>query len=911
MKYKRKDLFRIFLVTAFIALVTQQTSAIPPNKPGDLQFFGSEYFDLFGNSFGNLGTAWYFIDENSNLEPTGLTGFSSIDNAWTWKPAWEGGGGGLIELKDKMSNWNTVFSIGRTNATGEYYKSKYVKFTPNTLELTQMHGIKWEVMSPGGGMSLVASRTSEPVGVAAGADSPRQTYLFAGRITRKVTSKLIDLSAGLSYVNQHKDTSKIYQTTMQGSLDQFDSYYTPSYIQLKFRDDSPEDMGGAVVYKIAVYINGQRIDQMTVEGGVPGEEIDRYQADKNIIDLNSVTRFYKQANLESKSVQYYYSDGYPERREANGDAYFAYKFDFTKLSTEAGYEGTIRNIVFKITMANDTKIEMDYGNGFFQVYNTPGNVKDYSNKGILTYKFGRPVANEIYGLDLNGTVLKDNPFEFTVNAEIDLNRKYYMYPNESGERSVEGRALSPKEEGQRDEFQKQIDELGHFIGFLNLNKKMLKKSLNVGFEYYYTDPDYNYWSEYNVMGPSFEDYPTTDDNDDNDKNYEVPNKAGGINGFSRFYDRDVDLKYTYYTRTATLDWLQDNLMFEYDPPTFWVGEDRNNNFIVDDREDDQNPDYSYVLDMQGYHLFTNYKLKDLKNRLLKNESSSLSEMLTNSEITIGQEQRNGISNSLYAYNTYFRFNYRYDINNFGRVLFDEETKRVQDTIPDNYVRYDPDPANPKFNIYDPLDYEDSIYNFISLQTDFTAIKSFLFSSKFLYRDNSKLQANRQREQGLWLKGRYEFKLPRLVQGAPVKNQDLLMKTVKGVDDFLQKWNFIPRYKFLSVKKWDEPTGVGYPYLTDYFYHMYIIESRYKLFENTFITAGINYLDYRDMMNNANNYYRSEYLAQIVGDSGRFKVYAGYKYRQDDNYNLVEDPVKFGYPKYERQEQFFVRVWLRY
>ena len=63
-------------------------------------------------------------------------------------------------------------------------------------------------------------------------------------------------------------------------------------------------------------------------------------------------------------------------------------------------------------------------------------------------------------------------------------------------------------------------------------------------------------------------------------------------------------------QNGILDYEEDFLIFEADPPIFQDLVDLNNNGVIDSLEDDYEPQYEYGIDREGYHVAASYDLLD-------------------------------------------------------------------------------------------------------------------------------------------------------------------------------------------------------------------------------------------------------------------------------------------------------------
>ena len=90
------------------------------------------------------------------------------------------------------------------------------------------------------------------------------------------------------------------------------------------------------------------------------------------------------------------------------------------------------------------------------------------------------------------------------------------------------------------------------------------------------------------------DYQLIEDDDDDD---DWPDDIDFDGVLPRADDRD---------QNGILDFQEDFLIFEADPPVFTDLVDLNNNGTIDSLEDDFEPQYEYGIDREGYHLIASY-----------------------------------------------------------------------------------------------------------------------------------------------------------------------------------------------------------------------------------------------------------------------------------------------------------------
>ena len=372
----------------------------------------------------------------------------------------------------------------------------------------------------------------------------------------------------------------------------------------------------------------------------------------------------------------------------------------------------------------------------------------------VSYRYGAARAAVLYGLDLEGTV--GNVF---VRAHYSINGKYKQYPTipkgqtgfsrlkptivgEEGEEET-GISIDPatglpldrngvptysETEGERFEARLGGDgtdesgdgELGRETAwFIHLRSRFGKLYLEG--VYYHIDPGYT--TTYLNFGANTDrDQPYTlertpesqaerdpwdevnyalieDDDDDDD----WPDDIDFDGVLPRADDRD---------QNGVLDFQEDFLIFDADPPVFTDLVDLNNNGTIDSLEDDFEPQYEYGVDRAGYHVFAEYDLLD------------------NLSLKIGWLNENQVSSRRQNDSKYLHVTYQRDIPDFGTVLFQNRFVRVRDDIPDYTITLRVGELEP-VQISDELDFYNARVNTTTLQFLYTAVPNLTLEAKFL------------------------------------------------------------------------------------------------------------------------------------------------------------------------------------
>ena len=165
-------------------------------------------------------------------------------------------------------------------------------------------------------------------------------------------------------------------------------------------------------------------------------------------------------------------------------------------------------------------------------------------------------------------------------------------------------------------------------------------------------------------------------------------------------------------QNGVLDFQEDFLIFDADPPVFTHIIDLNNNGIVDPIEDDFEPEYEYGIDRQGYHLKAKYNV------------------FGNLSVQVGWLNESEISSRRKNNTKYLHVTYKRDIPDFGSFHFQNQFVRVQDDIPDYAVVLPVGELEP-IHINDELDFYNARVNTTTLQCLYTAVPNLTLEAKLL------------------------------------------------------------------------------------------------------------------------------------------------------------------------------------
>ncbi len=383
-------------------------------------------------------------------------------------------------------------------------------------------------------------------------------------------------------------------------------------------------------------------------------------------------------------------------------------------------------------------------------FRNPGAWKGEGRPRKVSYRYGAARAAVLYGVDLEGTL-----FNTLIRAHYSVNSKLKQYPTIPKDKvsfsqinpDIEDPAniaIDPstglvintdtslptfsETEGERFEARLGGDgtdedgsgELGREVAwFVNLKQRFGKLFLEETI--YHIDPGYT--TTYHNWGA----------NTDRDQTYSLertPESAAEVSPYDEInyilvedddddddWPDDIDFDGVLpqaddRDQNGILDYQEDFLVFEADPPIFQDLIDLNNNGVIDSLEDDFEPEYEYGIDREGYHVAASYDLLD--NLTLKVG------WLNESEISSRRE-----NDSRYAHLTYQR-----DIPDFGTLLFQNRFVRVRDDIPEYSITLRPGELEP-LQESDELDFFNARVNTSTLQFIYTAIPNLTVETKFL------------------------------------------------------------------------------------------------------------------------------------------------------------------------------------
>ncbi len=398
----------------------------------------------------------------------------------------------------------------------------------------------------------------------------------------------------------------------------------------------------------------------------------------------------------------------------------------------------------------------DYIKNRKKLRDNPSKWKSEGRPRKIRYRYGAARAATLYGIDLEGTL--GNVY---IRSHYSINGKYKQYPTIPKDKvgfsrtkesvktptgdeptgvTIDSRTRLPVDsngiptysetEGERFEAflggdGTEMDgdgKLGREKAWFIQLKARFNKLLLEGI-LYHIDPGYtttyqNFGSvpnrgqiytldevdpnELAVQFPTWDEinYALVEDDDDGDG---WPDDIDFDGVIPRTDDRD---------KNGVLDYQEDFLIFDADPPVFLGIIDLNNNGTIDSIEDDFEPEFEYGIDREGYHLIADYNI------------------LNNLTLKLGWLNEGEISSRRKNNSKYIHLIYHRDIPDFGSILFQNRYVRVQDDIPDYNIQLPVGELN-EIQINDELDFYNARVNTTTLQCLYTAVPNLTLEAKSL------------------------------------------------------------------------------------------------------------------------------------------------------------------------------------
>jgi len=569
----------------------------------------------------------------------------------------------LVIANDSFGAWSSRFAIGEAIRT---------TFTPLTLDLVRLNGIRFDLASDNHKFTSIYSRVSDPViinpdwSLVNDQITRREdgVFLFGGHWESKFLQD--HLLIGGTLVNMYRFDSllKLKDNSYQGTAIR-DAI--PDTILVKFSDDSPEDgMGGAAIYSIYA------MAKVKTDNEIQSVRINP----RKISRSSGVATHYNyleasgEHNVGMSRIPVAVTYSFPMPQNTIDVQFVAMVANDYRISIrQSHHHVTTQGVVTKTITVTDQEKSGQANYPFFIVRRAEGNVRDMSNKGIVHFSYGM-----LTGLTTVGLNMELNLIGFNLRGEYNWNYSNYQYPVSSGGRS-------------------QWTDVAYY---LTLTKDL--KPLTLGTEIFSIGPKYNtyaskgpfwYFNEVREIPTRMGGaqgynnvYPLVDDNDDNDfwpDDWRRDYYAMGPREFQRRdnsgifpgLDQDQDQWPDYNANGNNIpDWDEPFLQYFVDPIEFQYGADHNNNFIIDIYEDDLLPNYPYYKDERGQHYFSSISLlKSVK--------------ITLGAVDIRQIAGGGINKMKYG-----TLNIDHEFSSVkGKIWYEHQVKHVKDNIRNDWYEF--------------------------------------------------------------------------------------------------------------------------------------------------------------------------------------------------------------------------------
>ena len=537
----------------------------------------------------------------------------------------------LVVADDSYKGLNSRLMIGDRIRT---------KFTSLTLDMAAMNGIRMDTRSDRMSLILVGSRVDRPIYESAGdrdqlihgsvlaTSRPRLATWLTGADLR---TRWPGLDLGVSWVNQFRtDTFKdMGESSLRGVLPVIDS--PPEFLVVRVADEDPDDNAGVRVRRATVVLNGREVVY------TPGP-YDRFAPDALTLTVTEHADrtiippvWSSQGNLV---IEYPHLDPTPQGYyETRGEGSLLFWFRVPAHFRAAGLDSLVVNQAqVDLDVSGDYVVELSEvypptpqtnnpATYFYTAAQAEGRPSDLNDYRRVRVRYGRQTARTLTSLHMNVDIKG-----FLFHTEYVRNVDYRAYPALTGSKGGRFESQSPA---------------WYAVGRRDWDR------FSLGGELFDMDKDYSttlsvqdrsYSSWVGVFGGNFQRYEprlpdrigphqadatytlefdTVDDNDDKDQYPDVyflkkPAPSARYiqdpNGIFPGLDADQNGRPDINENNNRIpDYYEPFLLYRVDPDAYEYGEDMNNNGAIDEREDDQKPDYPYDPDRRGGHLFGLFK----------------------------------------------------------------------------------------------------------------------------------------------------------------------------------------------------------------------------------------------------------------------------------------------------------------
>jgi len=599
----------------------------------------------------------------------------------------------LVIADDKYRGTSTRLIIGdRIRA----------KFTSLTLDLAAMNGIRLDSQFGRGSLVLLASRVDKPIFEALGNKDhnihgdessefrPRwATYLLGGDLRTQRPG----LDVGVSWVNQYRTDSlrKLSENSLKGVVPT--TGRPPEWIVVRVSDQDPDDGVGVRVKGIALTLNGRRVEHLLG----PYDKLAPDAATLTVTEHPDRTIIppIDRDNSDDLVIQFPHLEPNPQGLyETEGSGSLLFWFRVPAMVGGQADTNAVNRAHVDVAVAGDYAIELSEvfdgvsanpATYFYEAAASRGRPDNLDGFRQVRVHYGRQTGRtlvgahmnlDVRGLSLHGEYVRNFSFraypsligsqlrhrQDESNAWFVTFRRDWTRLTVGGEVFDVARDYSTLLNVQDDDFQSYYRFLtSPFIFPTNFNEPRLPDMLGT-----------NRAAPTNTI-----EFNTVDDNDDKDQYPDTYflRKTTNVATGGRFIEDpdgvfpglDADLNgRPDINENANFipDYFEPFLLYRVNPDAYDYGEDMNNNGVIDERENDEKPDYPYDADRRGVHGFAQMTPgRDLK-------------------LTIGYHRTSAPYGGGKARSMYGRLEYQHRIPFQVELYGVERLKAVHDDIPD-------------------------------------------------------------------------------------------------------------------------------------------------------------------------------------------------------------------------------------
>ncbi len=640
---------------------------------------GFYFYDPFGNF---LNRGWLIFDwRQQNPQPFGSTLFK--DNRFR---QWFNN---VVVASDHKGQYHYAVTVSNELRT---------TLTQMTFSKPRFNGVQIDLATDKYMSTLLLSRISEPdpfagaSGILAAARTDN-TNLAAGRIEVQVGDFVKVGGTFVSARHAQTQTDALSGNLLKGSLTGSQNLENLTFIELKIKDDSPEDGEG---------------------GGA------LFDADILIWDLEG-----KQTRGSEIGFRAVIEGGFQRKGflAADGSEEILLRYDLLDRSYSGPDPAEIKRIQLELVVANDYAIEISSDlqtdiflrQVFIPVENASGNVKDSSNQRVLAFDYGLPTANQIAGFTIELTDLEG----FDGYFELNVNNQWGQFPNPNLEKhSSSGREA---------------------LAWMANVSRVSHPHFASG-EFFYTDP--NYATSFRTVqetgivdyADNLKLYEFVDDNDDQDRNPDWRRRgftSGDISVFPGWDENndfisDFNQNDNNDSPNRIPDYDEPFLRFHTDRPEFLYGVDMNHNGTIDRFENDELADLPYRRDQKGYNLYLGRYLHPYWRA------------------TFGQQRIEQISDDRRNLATYLLLNGDHSFSR-GRLRVFQDTRKVRDTIRDDLIQWvqPPNSRGELRPVRDALPARNTFINTTWIGLDFQPLSGLKIKNTFKWQLYRQLDSNKK------------------------------------------------------------------------------------------------------------------------------------------------------------------------